>query len=197
MALQSPFFGKRENEPVPGARPSGNKLGTTSSLGSASHPPTQPLGNLSSTTPASGNLSANPRMQEQEDQARLTVGPNIKLKGVEVTDCDAVSIEGTMDGSMKSQRLEIAEKGQFNGTAEVEVAEIHGKFDGDLIARNKLTICATGWVTGTVRYGKIIIEEGGQISGDVQSANSANLSGGSNKTNDGKKETRKSSGSLV
>ena len=29
-------------------------------------------------------------------------------------------------------------------------------------------ICSTGKVSGKIRYGKLVVEEGGQLSGDVQ-----------------------------
>jgi len=34
--------------------------------------------------------------------------------------------------------------------------------------RHKLVIYATGKVSGKIRYGKLVVEEGGQLSGDVQ-----------------------------
>jgi cytoskeletal protein CcmA (bactofilin family) len=33
--------------------------------------------------------------------------------------------------------------------------------------RQKLVIYATGKVTGTIRYGKLVVEEGAQLSGDI------------------------------
>ncbi|MDO8889197.1 MAG: polymer-forming cytoskeletal protein, partial [Hydrogenophaga sp.] len=43
-----------------------------------------------------------------------------------------------------------------------------GVFDGNLTVRNKLVIYSTGKVTGRIRYGKVVIEEGGQLSGDIE-----------------------------
>jgi cytoskeletal protein CcmA (bactofilin family) len=37
-----------------------------------------------------------------------------------------------------------------------------------LVVRKRLLIKATGRVSGTIRYGQIEIECGGQISGDIQ-----------------------------
>ncbi len=37
-----------------------------------------------------------------------------------------------------------------------------------MTVRQKLVIYATGRVTGKIRYGKVIIEEGGQLMGDIQ-----------------------------
>ena len=46
--------------------------------------------------------------------------------------------------------------------------EIRGQFDGNLTVRQKLVIYSTGKVTGRIRYGKVVIEEGGQLSGEVE-----------------------------
>lgn len=69
---------------------------------------------------------------------------------------------------MDARLMEIAEPGAFKGSAEIDLAEIRGHFDGDLTVRDKLVIYATGRVTGKIRYGKVVIEEGGQLSGDIQ-----------------------------
>ena len=61
----------------------------------------------------------------------------------------------------------IAEQGAFSGSADIDIAEIHGAFDGKLTVRQKLVIHSTGRVTGTVRYGRLVIEDGGQLAGDV------------------------------
>ena len=70
---------------------------------------------------------------------------------------------------MDSRVIQIAEKGAFSGKVGIDVAEIHGHFDGELIARNQLIIHASGRVSGKIRYGKILIEEGGELSGDISS----------------------------
>ena len=51
--------------------------------------------------------------------ARLIVGPEIKLKGAEITDCDTIIVEGEVDASMDSRVVEIAEQGVFRGKVEV------------------------------------------------------------------------------
>jgi cytoskeletal protein CcmA (bactofilin family) len=63
--------------------------------------------------------------------------------------------------------IQIAEQGVFHGTAGIDVAEIRGRFEGELTVRKQLVIHATGKVTGKVRYGKLAIEEGGELSGDI------------------------------
>jgi cytoskeletal protein CcmA (bactofilin family) len=68
---------------------------------------------------------------------------------------------------MNSRVIQISENGAFKGTAEVDLAEIRGQFDGNLVVRQKLVIYATGKVSGTIRYGKLVVEEDGQLSGDI------------------------------
>ena len=97
----------------------------------------------------------------------LTVGPNIKLKGVEITDCDTLVVEGTVEATMDSRLMQITASGAFKGSANIDIAEIHGTFDGELTVRDKLVIYGTGKVTGKVRYGKLVVEEGGQLSGEI------------------------------
>ena len=104
---------------------------------------------------------------------RLLVGPDVKLKGAEILDCDTLVVEGRVEATMDSRVILIAEQGTFNGSVSIDTAEIHGGFEGELTARSQLLIHATGRVSGKIRYGKILIEEGGQISGDVQAIASA------------------------
>jgi cytoskeletal protein CcmA (bactofilin family) len=103
-----------------------------------------------------------------EEGSKLIVGPNIKLKGSEITDCAILVVEGRVEASMNSRDIRIAEGGVFAGKAEIDVAEVRGTFEGDLTARKRLVIYATGKVTGMIRYGSMMIEEGGTLSGDVQ-----------------------------
>ena len=110
-----------------------------------------------------------------DEGSKLIVGPNIKLKGSEITDCEILVVEGRVEASMNSRDIRIAEGGVFSGKAEIDVAEVRGTFEGELTARKRLVIYATGKVSGTIRYGGMMIEEGGTISGNV-----ATLSDGPN-----------------
>jgi cytoskeletal protein CcmA (bactofilin family) len=161
LATQSPFFGKRDRDtdsltsrPAPLVGSGTNLSGT----------PVNP----SSLTAQQGGLNAAAAAPvAKEGGSKLTVGPNIKLKGVEITDCDTLVVEGLVEATMDSRLMQIAEQGAFKGSAEIDIAEIRGVFDGSLTVREKLVIHSTGKVTGKIRYGKIVIEEGGQISGEI------------------------------
>ena len=64
--------------------------------------------------------------------------------------------------------MQIAKPGTLQGTALIDVAEIHGEFTGELTARTRLVVHGTGRVSGTIRYGRLIVEDGGTLSGDVR-----------------------------
>ena len=92
----------------------------------------------------------------------------ITLSG-EINSCDKLFIEGSVEANLTNCRdVDIAESGLFKGSASIEEAEVRGRFEGNLSVRKRLLIKATGRVSGTIRYGQIEIECGGQISGDIQ-----------------------------
>lgn len=156
MALQSPFFNSNtkrdEGYPRPGKSPN-----AAAAAGQAPAAAANPQPAAAATAPAA-----------KEGESKLTVGPNIKLKGVEITDCDTLVVEGSVEATMDSRVIQISERGAFKGSAEIDVAEIRGLFEGNLTVREKLVIYSTGKVTGKVRYGKVVIEEGGQLSGEIE-----------------------------
>jgi cytoskeletal protein CcmA (bactofilin family) len=169
MALASPFFGKREPEPLAPAVAPYSPQSNRHLNGSLK---TEPAHNLANNNLTQNNLTQTGQKVEAttastEGGSRLIVGPNIKLKGVEITDCDTLVVEGTVEATMDSRVIQIMANGAFKGSADIDIAEIHGQFDGNLTVRDKLVIYAQGKVNGTIRYGKVIIEEGGQLSGDV------------------------------
>lgn len=156
MAVQNPFFGKREPETF---QPRHTTVTPSSSVNSVA--PT------SASTSAATATAAAAKAPAENSGSKLTVGPNIKLKGVEITDCDTLVVEGLVEATMDSRLMQIAEIGAFKGSAQIDIAEIRGSFDGDLTVRDRLVIYGTGKVTGTIRYGKVVIEEGGQLAGDI------------------------------
>jgi cytoskeletal protein CcmA (bactofilin family) len=104
---------------------------------------------------------------EERKEAKLIVGPDIKMKGVEVTDCDTLVVEGRMEATLDSRVIEIAPNGTFCGTVAVDSAEIHGRLEGELTVRKQLVIHGTGKVSGKIRYARIRIEEGAELSGEI------------------------------
>ena len=112
-------------------------------------------------------LQPMPRRSDNEAR-KLIVGREISLSG-EITSCDKLIVEGSVEANLQNcHDVDIAESGLFKGSATIDEADVRGRFEGNLVVRNRLLIRATGRVTGTIRYGQIEIECGGQIAGDIQ-----------------------------
>ena len=105
--------------------------------------------------------------RSETDVRTLIVGREISLSG-EINSCNKLVVEGSVEANLQNCReVDISETGLFKGSASIDDAEVRGRFEGNLTVRKRLLIRATGKVTGTIRYGQIEIECGGQISGDI------------------------------
>ena len=114
-------------------------------------------------TPAPSNKSST-----EPDHKKLIVGGGIALNG-EIRTCDTLVVEGRVEAVLQDcKNIEIMAPGEFKGAAEVDVADISGRFDGDLTARQRLIVRAGGKVLGKIRYGQLEIERGGVLSGEVE-----------------------------
>ena len=176
--LKNSFLGRRDE---PANVPVANSRATPDAPRYAPLPDAQPLSAVSVTPPvntlartaptatATSTSEVDASVTQTVGTPRLTVGPNIKLKGAEINDCDTLVVEGHVEASMDSKTLEILKTGSYEGTVTIDVAEIHGKFSGNLTARKKLIVHASGWVSGVVRYGSLLVSEGGVVSGDIAS----------------------------
>jgi len=164
----------------PGARPPGTivpgRPATPTATMTAT--PTAPLPRAESPRPSeptrrpgdtpTAPTAITPTPKRDNESRRLIVGREISLSG-EITSCDRLVVEGSVEANLANCRdIDIAESGLFKGSASIEEAEIRGRFEGTLNVRKRLLIRSSGRVIGTVRYGQIEIECGGQISGDVQ-----------------------------
>jgi len=127
----------------------------------------------SATPPAAAPAPQQPVATNESpvSEARLIVGPDVKLKGAEILDCDTLVVEGRVEATMDSRVIRIAEQGSFTGKVSIDIAEIHGNFEGELTARHQLIVHATRRVSGKIRYGKLVIDEGGELCGDVNTLN--------------------------
>lgn len=147
---------------------------TTPTVTPAASEPVKPV--AAPQSPATAAPADAAKTEEGLIDARLIVGPNVKLRGAEILDCDTLVVEGRVEATMDSRVIRISEKGSFSGKVSIDVAEVHGRFEGELTARSQLIIHATGRVSGKIRYGKLVIDEGGELCGDINmlSADSGN-----------------------
>jgi cytoskeletal protein CcmA (bactofilin family) len=188
------IFGKKDETPTRGTepRPVNVTPGLSGGAPARPSPAETPKPEARYTEPAKAPVREE---SPQTTGSRLIVGPDIKLKGVEITDCDTLVVEGRVEASMDSRVVQIAEAGVFSGTVSIDVAEIRGRFEGELTARKQLVIYSTGRVSGRIRYGKIRIEEGGEVSGEVSTLAGGSIARQSSATDENRTTTAESGSS--
>ncbi len=102
------------------------------------------------------------------DSKQLIVGRDIALSG-QISSCEKLVVEGRVEANItECSEIEVAQPGTFKGEATIDVAVISGQFEGTLTVRDLLIVHSTGRISGTVRYGQLEIERGGQLEGDVR-----------------------------
>jgi len=161
MLTRDPFFGRQPVTP----QPAGTTGASGSAAQSAAHANPQPHDAASRDN--ARNAPKSVAVNADAPGSQLIVGRNIRMKGVEITDCDTLVVEGHVEATMDSRIIQIAPDGTFAGTVGIDIAEIRGTFSGELTVRKCLTVHSTGKVSGKIRYHKVVIEEGGEISGEI------------------------------
>jgi len=124
----------------------------------------------SPSTPVTGPRPSNAPAQGRSPAERrtLVVGRGISVQGL-VQDAERLVVEGTVEATMiHATELSVAPGGLFRGEVEVEDAEVAGTIDGTLKARGSLVVRATGKVLGTARCRRLQVEDGGQITGQIE-----------------------------
>jgi cytoskeletal protein CcmA (bactofilin family) len=168
------FGRKKDPEPMTSTNPASTDTSldplAPKPLRRIDEPGPRPLGGSGPTNrpiPAPPGGTPVKRVEGPDEGKKLIVGRDISLSG-KIASCDRLVVEGSVEASLNDCRaMEIAEVGVFKGDADVETAEISGRFEGTLNVRDRLYIRAAGKVTGQVRYGTLEIERGGQVIGDL------------------------------
>jgi cytoskeletal protein CcmA (bactofilin family) len=142
--------------------------GPTPPSGTAIPPRPAQMGGLGVPAAPSAPASVGPAPRSSNDRRTLVVGRGISLQGT-VSEAERLVVEGMVESQMiQATELSISETGVFKGEVQVEDAEIAGIFDGTITARGALVIRGTGRVIGVARCRKLMVEEGGQISGRME-----------------------------
>lgn len=82
-------------------------------------------------------------------------------------------IEGTLVGSLDCQaKLIIGGSGNVNGEVSCKTAMIEGVFEGNLRVSDLLEVRETARVSGEIAYGKLKIDAGAQLTGQLSQGKS-------------------------
>ncbi|TYT75047.1 bactofilin family protein [Desulfobotulus mexicanus] len=109
------------------------------------------------------------------NQRRIQVG---KVKNLSIIDSDLrvegvlnakgrLVIKGMVKGTIAGASVVIAEEGRVYCDATVEELTIGGIFEGNIQARERVVILATGKCAGTVTCKDLVVESGGILNAEV------------------------------
>lgn len=100
------------------------------------------------------------KTQRQKVMERNVVAKNTSIVGDIISEGD-FRIDGSLEGSLKTNgRLIIGLEGSVKGKVESANADIEGKFSGELVLEETLTIKSSAHISGDVTIGKLSVEPG-------------------------------------
>lgn len=85
-----------------------------------------------------------------------------------VRNCRRLEVFGYLDGDVIAESVVVHAGGQVFGSIRAAEAEVLGTVQGHVTVKNLIAIRSTGTVTGNVRYGRLMLESGGNLSAEVK-----------------------------
>ncbi|MDX2202559.1 MAG: polymer-forming cytoskeletal protein [Hyphomicrobiaceae bacterium] len=97
----------------------------------------------------------------------LIIADGTILQG-EVKNCRKLEVFGYVDGRVATDTLVVHQGGRCFGTVKAGNADVHGTLQGTIGIKELIHIHPTGDVSGTVRYGRMAMDMGGNLSAEVR-----------------------------
>jgi cytoskeletal protein CcmA (bactofilin family) len=99
----------------------------------------------------------------------LVITEDTVIRGVrELRNCRQLEVFGYLEGDVAAKSVLVHKNGRLFGKLKSDTAEIHGTLQGEVIVKNLIDIRSSGNVSGNVRYGKLALEVGGNLSAEVK-----------------------------
>jgi cytoskeletal protein CcmA (bactofilin family) len=108
-------------------------------------------------------------MNDQKDMTKensIFIGDGVIFKGSIKAPNQAI-ISGKFDGELDARDVLIGASGVVTGKTTAQFVDVKGELNESVTSRELLIVRGTGRVRGTVTYGEIEIERGGQVKGDM------------------------------
>ena len=102
-----------------------------------------------------------------DNRGVLIIGEGAVLKG-DVKSGRRVEIWGYVEGGVTASEVVVQEGGKLFGKIKSDNAEIRGTLQGDVRVQQLIAIKSTGVASGTIKYGRLSMEEGGELTAQVR-----------------------------
>lgn len=97
----------------------------------------------------------------------LVIGADAVLTG-DVKGAKAVEIYGVVDGGVSAGDVTVRQGGKLNGWIKSDTSTVEGVLKGDVRVQQLITIRSTGSVEGNVKYGRLAMDEGAELTASVR-----------------------------
>jgi cytoskeletal protein CcmA (bactofilin family) len=99
----------------------------------------------------------------------LVVTADTVIRGVtEMRNCRQLEVFGYMEGDIAAKAVLVHKDGRLFGKLKTDTAEIHGTLQGEVVVKNLIDIKSSGNVSGNIQYGKLALQEGGNLSAEMR-----------------------------
>jgi cytoskeletal protein CcmA (bactofilin family) len=99
----------------------------------------------------------------------LVVTEDTVIRGVrELRNCRQLEVFGYMEGDVAAKAVRVHKNGRLFGKVKSDTAEIHGTVQGEVVVKHLIDIRRSGNVSGNIQYGKLALEEGGNLSAEMR-----------------------------
>lgn len=102
-----------------------------------------------------------------DTQGRAVIGADAVIKG-KIRNGRVIEVHGYIEGDVTAERIIVHKGGRVFGTVKAQNVEVNGTVQGDVSVRELISIGSAGSVTGNVRYGRLALAQGGDLSADVR-----------------------------
>jgi cytoskeletal protein CcmA (bactofilin family) len=104
-----------------------------------------------------------------DNRGVLIVTQDTVIRGVtEMHNCRKLEVHGYVEGDVSAASVLVHETGRVFGSMKTDTAEVHGTVQGDVTVKHLIDIRSSGTVSGNVKYGKLALEMGGNLSAEVR-----------------------------
>lgn len=101
------------------------------------------------------------------ESRNLVVNEDMTIKG-QIRNCGQLEVFGSVEGEVFAETIIIHPGGKFYGMAKAHDADVRGVLEGRVLIKNLIHIRDSGTVIGDVRYGRISMDPGGNLSAELK-----------------------------
>ncbi|CAM9511882.1 unnamed protein product [Ascophyllum nodosum] len=165
--IAGPTFSSSSSDPAAGGALLGVPPGQTQHLLPLPSAPPAHVEKKNETNSMPAN-PAEPASILPADTKRVLVVGKYVVMTADVENCDAVIVQGNLDGEIHSKRIVIMKGGCVRGKVECEEADVSGSFEGmNMTVHRRLTLSASARVGGTITYNRLSIQDGAILTGEL------------------------------